>query len=196
MRPTSRAINDGRRGARLRRERSGATMIEMTVVMAILLIAAAAALPRVVAYERSRAESDTEAQIARLPADAAMQAVALGMPVRIRATGSSLVEESVTPDTTGAVTTDSQADQIKEIQLGDDLRIRNAEINGTMSNEGTWEWMVYPDDSSDKGELDFGEGAAHMSLVISDHATSQWISGDVPDQSLDTWDAGSLATRT
>lgn len=173
----------------------GATMIEMTVVMAILVIAAAAVMPRVSSYERSRTLKATEAKIARLPVEAAAQAVALGVPVRIRSTGSSLIMEKVTPDTDGTVTTDSNAEQIKEILLND-IRIDDAQLNGKISNEGAWEWLVYPDGSSDKGELEFGEGSAHVSLVISDHATSQWLSGDMPDQTQDTWDAGSLATRT
>lgn len=187
MRPISRATNE---------PRLGATMIEMTVVIMILLVTAAAAMPRIVAYENSRKETDTLAKIARLPSEAAAQAASLGVPVRLRDSGDSLIMEKVTPDASGTVTPDSQADQIKEVELGSTIQIDNAQLDGKIANAGTWIWTVYPDGSSDTGALEIAEGSSKSSMVISDHGTSLWLSGEMPDQTQDIWDAGALATRS
>jgi Tfp pilus assembly protein FimT len=174
---------------------SGTTLIEITVVLAILLLIAAAVAPRVVAMQRSQNLKQLEGKIARLPADAAAQAVALQTPVRIRASSDSLIMEKVSLDADGAISDASPSDQIKEIDLGD-VDVDNAQLNGQPAQPGGWEWIVYPDGSSDTGALEFDVDKSHYSLVITDHAACTWIQGDMPDETQDTWPVGVMVQRT
>jgi Tfp pilus assembly protein FimT len=179
-----------------RRSQVGTTLIELTVVLVILLIIAAAVGPRVVAMLQSQDAKQLKAKIARLPAEAEAQAVTLQAPVRIRVSSNSIIMEQATLGTDGAITQDTASEQIKQVDLGDGLRLDNAQLNGMPSPPDSWEWVVYPDGSSDAGALEFEEDKSHFSLVITDHAASQWIEGDMPDQTQDIWPAGSLAQRT
>jgi Tfp pilus assembly protein FimT len=184
MRPTSQATTDG------------ATLIEMTVVLAILLFIAAAVVPRVVAMQQSFNLKQLEAKVARVPAEAENQAVTLHTPVRVRISSNSIVMEKVTVGSDGAITPDAQSEQIKEIDLGDSIKVDNAQLNGQSSPADTWQWIAYPDGTSDTGALEFEVDKSHYALVITDHAASQWIQGDMPDQTQDQWPAGELVQRT
>jgi len=190
-------ISQATSNAERRRSRlSGTTMIEIIVVLAILVIIASAVLPRVMAMQRSQNAKQLEAKIARLPAEAAAQAYSLQIPVRLRTSSDSIIMEKVSVGSDGSISNDTQSEQIKEVNLGNDIRVDNAQLNGQASTSDNWEWIVYPDGSSDSGAVEFEEDKSHYSLVITDHAASQWIEGDMPDQTQNTWTAGTLAQRT
>jgi type II secretory pathway pseudopilin PulG len=164
------------------------TLVEMIVICAVLLIIAAAIVPNLLAITRSRSLKDLEADVARLPAEARNEAVQTDTPVRLLISGTMLVMEQV------PATGDPQ--QIKEVDLGDSLQVETVELNGTPTDVGSWEWTVYPDGSADSGGIQFSEGQAQDSLILSSTGTAQWISGELPDQSQDQWPAGQLLQRS
>jgi hypothetical protein len=57
-------------------------------------------------------------------------------------------------------------------------------------------WTAYPDGVTDKGGIQFGEGSEQKSLVFGAGGGTTWVDGDLPDQSLDQWPAGSLMQRS
>lgn len=192
MRQTSPAISDARSG----RSRAGTTLIELTVVLAVLLLIAAAVGPRVVAIQQSQNLKQLEAKVARLPAEAQNQAITLQTPIRLRISSNSIVLEKVTLDSYGGITADTQSEQIKQVDLGDSITVDNAEMNGQNAPPDSWTWIVYPDGSSDTGALEFEVDKSHYALVINERARSQWIQGDMPDQTQDQWPAGTYVQRS
>ncbi|HEY3330198.1 MAG TPA: GspH/FimT family pseudopilin [Capsulimonadaceae bacterium] len=172
-----------------RRNRRATTLAELTVVLFILVLLSTAVVPRVIAYTKSQAAKTIEAKIARLPAEARSEAVNKQMPVTLRVSGSSLIMEDAPTDGTAAT-------EVKTVDLGDGIEVDSVQLNGKQSDTGSWVWTVYPDGSADKAAVQFAEGTARLSLVMQTDGTSQWTTGDAPDQTQDEWQAGTLQQRT
>ncbi|MBV9852673.1 MAG: hypothetical protein JO250_23685 [Armatimonadetes bacterium] len=166
------------------RGRWGFTLVEVSLVVFLLLLIAAAVVPNVFALLRARRLADLEGRVARLPAEARSAAVREQVPVRLRVDGDTLVLETVAADGT--------ADPIRQVALGDSLAVDTVQTNGQAADAGPWRWTAYPDGSSDDGGITFVEGAKRLSLVLPAHGDSRWIRGDLPDQDADQWPAGSL----
>jgi type II secretory pathway pseudopilin PulG len=164
------------------------TLMEMVVVCAVLIIIAAAIMPNLVAMTRSRSLKDLEGSIARLPAEARNEALKSQTPVQIRVSGTMLVVEQV-PDTGAPV-------QVEQVDLGSDITIDSAQLNGKSVDIGSWTWMVYPDGSADSGAMQFSEGQVQKSLILYTSGDSRFITGPMPDQSQDQWPAGQLLQRS
>jgi type II secretory pathway pseudopilin PulG len=166
----------------------GFTLIELTVVCAILIVIAGAIVPNLLTLTQSRSLKDLEGNVARLPVEARNEALKSQNPVRLRISGTMLVMEQV-PATGDPI-------QVKQVDLGENLQIDTVQLNGKPSDIGSWEWTVYPDGSADSGGIQFTEGKAEKSMVLSQNGTSQWISGELPDQTQDQWPAGQLLQRS
>jgi type II secretory pathway pseudopilin PulG len=160
----------------------------MIVVCAVLIIIAAAIMPNMIAITRSRSLKDLEGSVARLPAEARNEAQKSQTPVQIRVSGTMLVMEQVPPD--GAPV------QVEQVDLGSDISIDAAQLNGQSTDIGSWTWMVYPDGSADSGAMQFSEGQVVKSLVLTASGDSRFITGPMPDQSADQWPAGQLLQRS
>ena len=74
------------------------TLVEMIVVCAVLVVIAAALVPNLLAFTRSRSLKDLEANVARLPAEARNEALKSQTPIRLRVSGTTLVMEQVPAD--------------------------------------------------------------------------------------------------
>ncbi len=164
------------------------TLVEMTVIIAILMLLAAAITPNLIAMQRSRNLKDLEAKIARLPIEARNEAVQTGNPIQIKVDGNSLSMVQAPAD--GSATT-----PVKSVDLSN-LTVDSVEQNGQPSSTGSWEWTVYPDGSADDCNIQFSESGAIKTLVLPPRGDPQWINGDLPDQTPSTWPAGQLAQRT
>ena len=165
--------------------------MELMIVMAVLVVAAAAIMPNVVAYEKSQKAKKLEASIIRLPTEAKNEAVKSQMPVRLRIESGSMVMERMPLDTTGT----QQPESVKELALGDDVQVENTQVGNTSSNDSSWAWTAYPDGSSDTGGIQFSIGSVEKSLVLPANGSPQWVDGALPDQTQQKWQAGQLATR-
>lgn len=169
-------------------KRRGFTLVELIVVLFILLLMTTAVVPRVVAIQRSRRLKDVEARIIRLPAEARNEAVRAGTPVRLRLDGAALVIERAPLNGT--------PEEVKRVALGSGIAVDSVEQGGQPANTGSWQWTVYPDGSADAGGIQFGEGAAQKSLLLSSDGSARWLLGDLPDGTPERWPAGQLRQRT
>ncbi len=195
MQPTSPAINSNRR--QLKRADAGFTLVEIMVVVVILLIMASLIIPRVVAAQQGRARLDLEASIARLPLEAKSQAARSQEVCDLRISGTTLIlEQQPAPLLDGVVATGGVATQIKTLDLGATLQISSVQLNGKVSDAGTWQWNAYPDGSTDRGAIEFTEDDQTKSLIMSGTGDPTWSDGTAPDVSLDHWNAGSLEQRS
>jgi type II secretory pathway pseudopilin PulG len=165
------------------------TLMEMVVITAILMVLAAAVAPRVIAYERSRQVKQLEANVARLPQEAVIESIKSQIPVQLQIQGTQLVMEHVPTD-------GSQPDVVKTIELDDTLDATNAKLNNTNTDTASWAWSAYPDGTADTGGLQFSEDNQPKSLQIASDGSSTWISGALPDASLDQWTVGQLSQLT
>ena len=167
------------------------TLMEMLIVMAVLVIAAAAIMPSIVAAENSRKAKALEASIIRFPLEAKDEAVRSQGPVRIRVESDSLVMERVPLDSSGT----QQPESVKTLSLGSNVQVENTQDAGTSTSDASWSWTTYPDGSSDAGGIQFSIDSAEKSLVLPATGPPQWINGPLPDQTQQKWQAGQLATR-
>jgi Tfp pilus assembly protein FimT len=183
MMPTLRATIT-KRDRRIR----GISIVELSIVIAILALCAVVVMPGVVGIQRSRAIKDLEASVARLPVVARNDAIRTQTPVQMKIEGSSLVVEQT--DANGG-----QPKTLTQVQLSDDLRADNAQQNGQSVDTGSFQWTAYPDGSTDSGGIEFDEHGASKSLNLPANGGAQWINGQLPDPSEQQWQAGQLQER-
>jgi type II secretory pathway pseudopilin PulG len=167
----------------------GFTLIELTVIVFILLLVSAAVVPNVVSLGLSRDLKNREGKLARLPAEARLEAARTGKPVRLRVEDTDLVMEAVPANGTG------KAQRIKQVNFGKSIQADTVQLNGQPSDTGSWQWTVYPDGSAENGGIEFAEGKVLKSLLLSSDSEARWISGGLPEQAPDHWPAGRLHQR-
>ena len=154
------------------------------MVVFLLLLIATVVVTNVFALLRVRHLQDLEGRIVRLPTQARNGAVRNQTPVRLSVDGNSLILETVAADGT--------ADLVRQVNLGSALAVDSVQKDGQTAEAASWHWTVYPDGSSDDGGIEFVEGAKRLSLVLPAHGDSRWIRGDLPDQDINRWSAGTL----
>lgn len=169
-------------------KKRGFTLIEMNIALLILVLAAAFIVPSVLAFQRSRAVKDLEASVIRFPVQARNEAIQSQVPIVVQIQNNALVMEQ--NPTNGTPQIEEQLD------LTNDMQVTGAQQNGQSTDPGSWKWNVYPDGSSDTGGLQFSEGSQTKSLIFSSNGTVQWISGELPDPTMQKWTAGQLMQRT
>jgi Tfp pilus assembly protein FimT len=171
-----------------RQRQRGISIVELSIVVAILVACAAVVMPGVVAIQHSRDLKDIEASIARLPSEARNDAIRTQNPVQMKIEGSTLVIQQTDADS-------GQPKTLKQVDLGDNLRVADVQENGQTVDTGSWQWTAYPDGASDSGGIQFDEGHSSKSLNMPTNGEAEWISGPLPDQSEQQWPAGQLAQR-
>ena len=162
--------------------------MEMTVIVAILLLIAAAVIPNVVSVLDSEQLKSTEATIARLPAMARTDAVKDQNPVQLRFDGSSVIEEELEAN--------GEVNQLQTIDLGDAVTVDQSQKNYTSVDPSSWDWTAYPDGTSDTGGLEVVIDSEKRSLIIPASGDAIWQTGPLPDESQDQWTAGELQQRS
>lgn len=163
------------------------TLIELTIVIAVLVIAAAVVVPSLTAVQRSRDLRKTEANIARLPIEARNEAVKSGKNVTLQVSDNELVMSEAN--------TDGTTQQVKQVPLGNDIAIEDAQQNGQAVAAEAWQWTAYPDGTSDRGGLGIAEGQVHKYLLMQADSNPVFAAGTLPDTTTDQWQAGDLLQR-
>ncbi len=154
------------------------------VVCAVLVIMAGVLMPNIAAIKRSRQIFEAQTTVGRAPLEARNEAVRSELPVEMKVEGTALVLSRVTKE--------KDEQEFKRVDLGSDLRIESAQLNGNASDLGSWKWTVYPDGSSDSGGLQFAVGNAREGLQLSRDGDGKWVQGDLPAATDSTWTAGEL----
>jgi type II secretion system protein H len=170
------------------RRNSGFTLVEMSVVIAVLVLMTGIVVPNLVALKRSRDLATLEASVARLPVDARNEARTARVPVALRVDNGALVLERRP--------TNADPQEVTRVALNDDLKVDSARTGDQTIDFGSWTWTVYPDGSAEAAGLTFVEGQDRKAMVLSADGGAQWINGDLPDQGTDTWPAGQLEQRS
>ena len=167
--------------------RRGFTLVEMTVVIAILAMIAALVVPNMIAIKRSQDIRVMEASLLRAPAEARNEARKAQVPVVLRVDGDVLVMERMS--------TEGDPEEVKRVTLVDGVRIESARQGSETMDLASWQWVVYPDGSADTGLLEFSEGETRKSLVLAADGNARWVTGEVPEITQEWWPAGELEQR-
>jgi prepilin-type N-terminal cleavage/methylation domain-containing protein len=174
-----------------KRQASGFTLIEMTVVIMVIAAMAVLVLPNMVAVEESRQRRATEATLQRLPAEAREESRRLKAPVTLRVDGDELVMER------WFVGEDSGRDpeEIKRISLYGGIKIANVRQGSESVSPEEWEWTAYPDGSAPSANLEVTEGDNTKMLYYPSEGDARWLMDGEEDPTEDKWDAGEVQVR-
>jgi prepilin-type N-terminal cleavage/methylation domain-containing protein len=173
------------------------TLIEMTVVITILAVMAAAIMPNLVAIKRSRELREQEWALQRLPGQARDEARRRNAKITLHMDGDDLVLSQV-PKTGDGTYDTADLEEIKRVPLGEHLRIDAIRKGTETIDSGSWQWVAYPDGSSDGAHLSVVEGDKTKSLVVPVEGDAHWDTDDEDsdaDQDDERWEAGEVETR-
>lgn len=183
-----------------RRTRAGFTLVEMTVVTAILAMMAALVVPNLVSLKRSRDIRDAEAALSRLPVEARNEARKAGVPVTLRIEGDAIVmERPVTiPSSTGGVPEeDGTVEETRRVRFAQDVEVEAARLRSEDIDPSVWIWQVYPDGTAEEAALTFREGERRRTLTLPVDAAvlARWTDGEMPPAEIERWPAGEVEQR-
>jgi type II secretory pathway pseudopilin PulG len=186
--------------AQLNRKSSqyGVTLEEMLAIMLIVAIFAAGVIPRAIAYVKNSDYIEQRAAIQRIGDQARAEAVKDKAPIALKFSDNSLVLEKLTVDpTTGTFDSSSTGETVKgPIQIDSSIHFTRFQLNGQNSDVGSFQWIAYPDGSSDTGGIEVQIGSKYYNLILRDDGSSQWQSGELEDMSKESWQVGSLSERS
>jgi prepilin-type N-terminal cleavage/methylation domain-containing protein len=171
----------------IRMLRRGFSMVEMTVVIVVLALMAAAIMPNVgTAVEQNRRRNYRLA-VPRLVGEAQNYAIREGQTVTMRA------------DTDGAFTLVTEAEG-EENTINELTPVEGVDIDALLTADGSdpgsdWQINFYPDGSSDGGVIELSDaGAPFRYQVLKSSGKVRRIGEDTPLEA-EKWEAGNLAVR-
>jgi prepilin-type N-terminal cleavage/methylation domain-containing protein len=159
------------------RRSSGFTLIEISVVVVVLAMMAALAVPNLVSLKRSRAAADARAALVRLPLRAREEARKGKTTVALRIDGDALVLERTPPE-----------EDPTEI-----ARFSAPELR--LSADSDWRWTVHADGSASQKTLTVQEGNRERTLVLPAEGSPRWQEADDESDADERWSAGELEVR-
>jgi type II secretion system protein H len=168
--------------------RRGFTLIEMTVVIMILALLAAAIVPNAASAVISNRRRNFRLGVPRLVGEAHNKAVQTGQTVTMTKTEN---------DGFQIATNDGQNDQAVDTLDGvDGVSIESVlDANGDQSN-GEWQIAFYPDGTCEGGTIELGDnGATYRYQVTKSTSKVKLLGEGETDPSNDKWPAGELAVR-
>ena len=174
------------------RLRAAFTLVELTVVVAVLLILSAAVVPNLIAMENSQRERAFYNTLANMPAQAREKAIAQGRTVSLQYNDTANQFQLHTTDDNGNDQTATTLDLLPGIQV-------NRVVLGTNDSSPTdWKLNFYPDGSSDGGgaEMSLPDSTAVSLSVEAANGHSQLLGDRLPDPNSQRWQAGDYVHRT
>lgn len=167
------------------------TLIELSVLVLLIALVAAAVAPNLAALKRSRVEREFPIALRRFAVEARERAISSGTPLALTF-GDQLQVLSLVQ-----VSTDGTGNQpLKQLSLTSELQTGRLELAGSESNSADWILRFFPDGTSDGGGVEFTRGNQTFCLVV-DAATgaSRLLDGQLPDTLGQRWQAGEIEHR-
>lgn len=171
--------------------RRGFTYVELVVVIAIILLAAAMISPRVSAMKEGRVVREFKTSIRDLASRARSRAIDSGDLVYL--------SYDKTSNRLSAVERNSEGTERPLQQLTSPTRIKPLKFTAdkNASQGDNWQVPFFADGTSLGGGIEFEEGDRHFSFVVNPaDGQSRIVEGPMPDLSLDRWPGGTYAKRT
>lgn len=167
------------------------TLIEMMVVIVVLTLIAAIAVPNLAAMVKSQRKHDYLAAVERLALQARNAAVRSGntMVLVANENGGFSLQESDGGE--------EGARSVGEVQPVDELEPTRFVLRGDEVGAGDWSVRFFADGTADEASVEFTEKEStwHLSL---DKRTgrARIVAGSAPDPQDDRWEAGTYVQRS
>jgi len=170
----------------------GFTLVELTVVIAVLMILAAAVVPNLVAFETSQRERTFYNTLANLPAQARERAIAQGKNVTLQYDDNANQFQLHSNDDNG------NDQSISKLDLLPGMQVNRVMLGTTDSNSSDWKLTFYPDGTSDGGgaELTLTDSTIVSLKIEASNGHAQLLTDRLPDPSAEKWQAGDYVHRT
>jgi prepilin-type N-terminal cleavage/methylation domain-containing protein len=176
--------------ARKRRAERGYTLIELSVVIAVLALLAAGVVPMLTSIGRSQTYYSFLNKLGTIGAQAREQAIALAKPVDLEFDSSNNQFKIHTLDDNGGDTS------LQTLQLPDGFAADRFQLSGRESDAGEWKLNFYPDGSSDGGGVQVTQGNNTITLYSDSQTGRTTLTHEpLPDPSTLTWTAGDYIHR-
>jgi prepilin-type N-terminal cleavage/methylation domain-containing protein len=169
----------------------GFTLVEMTVVVAVLAMLAAVVLPRFIALEAGQESRDFASALMRLGTDARLIAIETGQQVEVTFDEdrglivlSTLDEETLVPTENKTISVPSSHELSAFVAAGEFMTPA--------------EWMLdfHPDGSGRSGGIEVRDGEYTYHITINGHdGTSKRMEGQLEEAGEVEWQAGELEQR-
>lgn len=166
--------------------RRGFTLIEMSVVVLIIALLAAAVAPNLVSLKTGRELRQFRSDLRQLAAQTRESAISTGKELDL-SFGSNRF--SVQPaDTESTVVP-------RTLAVPDVVTTNRFELAGADSSEGEWTLRFYPDGTTDGGGVELREGQNAFALQIKKSGEVLVVDGNLPDTTAEKWQAGEHEQR-
>jgi prepilin-type N-terminal cleavage/methylation domain-containing protein len=167
------------------------TLVEVTIVVALIGVMAIAILPRFAALQSGQATRDFTSALLRVGTDARLIAIETGQTAQVRYDDERrmIVFESIDPDTLAAT-------ERKAVALPELVSLSAFTIDGRFVSATDWTPQFYPDGSGlDAGiEVEDGAYVFHVNIEGRDGSATRALDR-LEESSQKEWQAGELEQR-
>ncbi|HXH60059.1 MAG TPA: prepilin-type N-terminal cleavage/methylation domain-containing protein [Fimbriimonadaceae bacterium] len=171
----------------------GFTLVEMTAVIAVLMVLAAVVLPRYAAMEAGQTSRDFQANLLQLGKQARLLAIETDKTVQVTYDSDQqmVVFSSVDPDTL-------ELTQERTFPVPASVQLADFEVDGEFVSPTDFTLSFYPDGTGSDGAIEVDEGAIVYHVNVSGlDGTGSKVDGRIQDTTEPTkWQAGEIERRT
>jgi type II secretory pathway pseudopilin PulG len=176
----------------VRRTSGGFTLIEMTVIIAVLLILSSAIVPRLLSFSQSQRERAFMQQLLAMTAEGREAAIRLGKDVTMQYDDSKNAFAMHYQD-------DSQNDStLQTVVLPPNFQASKFEVGPNTTGASDFKLTFYPDGTADGGGVEIGRNTTDITSISVDKATGtvSLLHDPLPEVSDQTWQAGDYVHRS
>jgi prepilin-type N-terminal cleavage/methylation domain-containing protein len=168
----------------------GFTLIEMTVVITVLAVFAAAIMPNLLSEMKSREARAFFSKARNLMLEARSRSIGDGVTrsIRLDESGGRLVVERT--DAESEEPTEDRALPLPEGVTGSAFRVEKQE-----SNSAEWTIQFFVDGRARGGAISFDSNGRIISLIIENSGLVRRLDGELPALEEESWDAGGYEQR-
>jgi prepilin-type N-terminal cleavage/methylation domain-containing protein len=174
------------------RNKRGFTLIELTIVIALIVMFAIAVAPNVLAQRRSVAVRSFFLGIRRIVSEAREAAVTQKATVYLT------YDEGSNRLVVSRASTQEDSEQRQEfasLDVPDEIEPSDFRVAQADANAADWSVAFYADGTSDGGSLQLDSGEDGRSLTITSAGYALVANGETPDPATEKWEAGSYEQR-
>lgn len=159
--------------------RRGFTYLELGVVILVLSLFAAVAVPRITAMLESQESHAFRSRLVLMLGEAREQAITRGESVEVAFDGASF-----------------QVGENENLPMPEFVSIAQGMLDGVDLGSEDWSARFYPDGTSTSLSLEFLEAGEPWHITVNPTtAIGDWGWGSVPETGQTRWEAGELETR-
>lgn len=201
-----RKVGRVKRPTSARMNKRGFTLIEITVVVAVIVILAATAVPGLFAARRSREARAFFSNLRDLGVRARNEAIRLPatvvltydeaetrfqLEVEVEEEGTSSLSRSTTQETEPA----EERLQGTEVVVPEGITVQSFRANGDDTTASEWRIRFFPDGRSDGGGLQIEDAGIIQSWVVDDSGRERLLEVELTETEAERWEAGQHEQR-